>query len=56
MSDFRIGRADTEHMSVRIVGRTKNVRDNWEVNLVDVEVEIVAGGLQVESAYEHEKQ
>ena len=44
MNHFRIGRADTEHISVRIVGRAKNVRDNWEVNVVDVEVEIVVGG------------
>jgi len=44
MTNFRIGRADTEHMSVRIVGRTSNVPDSWEVNLMDVEVEIVAGG------------
>ena len=44
MSHFRIGKADSEHMSVRIVGRNNSVRDNWEVNLVDVEVEIVVGG------------
>ena len=44
MSYFRIGKADSEHMSVRIVGRTNPVRDNWEVNVVDVEVEIVVGG------------
>jgi len=46
MSNFRIGRADTEYMSVRIVGRTNNVRDNWEVNLLDVEVEIAVGGFR----------
>lgn len=44
MSDFRIGRTDTEYISVRIVGRTNNVRENWEVNLVDVEVKIAVGG------------
>ena len=44
MSDFRIGRADTEYISVRIVGRTKPVRDNWEVNVLDVEVKIAVGG------------
>jgi len=33
-------------MSVRIVGRTNNVRDNWEVNLLDVEVEIAVGGFR----------
>jgi len=46
MSNFRIGRADTEYMSVRIVGRTNNVRDNWEVNLLDIEVEIAVGGFR----------
>ena len=46
MSNFRIGRAETEHMSLRIVGRTTNVPDSWEVNLMDVEVEIVAGGFK----------
>ena len=46
MSDFRIGRADSEYLSVRIVGRTNSVRVNWEVNLVEVEVEIVVGGFR----------
>jgi hypothetical protein len=46
MSNFRIGRADTEYMSVRIVGRTNSALDNWEVNLVDVEVELAVGGFK----------
>ena len=46
MSNFRIGRADTEYMSVRIVGRTKNVQESWQVNVVDVEVEIAVGGFR----------
>jgi len=46
MSNFRIGRTDTEYVSVRIVGRTKNVQENWEVNLMDVEVELAVGGFK----------
>lgn len=33
-------------MSVRIVGRHNTVRDNWEVNVVDVEVELAVGGFR----------
>ena len=46
MSDFRIGRTDTEYIRIRIVGRTNNVRENWEVNLVDVEVQLAVGGFR----------
>ena len=46
MSNFRIGRTATEYVSVRIVGRTKNVQENWEVNLMDVEVELAVGGFK----------
>ena len=46
MNNFRIGRTDTEYFSVRIVGRHNAVRDDWEVNLVDIEVELAAGGFR----------
>ena len=46
MSNFRIGRADSEYMSVRIVGRTKNVQEDWQVNVVDVAVELAVGGFK----------
>jgi hypothetical protein len=46
MSDFRIGRTETEYISIRIVGRTNPVRENWEVNLVDVDVELAVGGFK----------
>lgn len=43
---FRIGRTDTEYFSLRIVGRHNTDRHDWEVNLVDVQVQLAAGGFR----------
>ena len=44
MSEFRIGTAGSEFLSLRILGRAKVDRDDWKINLVNVAVQIVVGG------------
>ena len=46
MNNFRIGRTDTEYFSLRILRRIKTVPDDWQVNAVDVEVELAVGGFR----------
>ena len=46
MGEFRIGRTESECLSVRILGRTHPGRVDWEANWLNAEVEIRAGGFR----------
>src|SRR3712207_4535204 len=46
MCEFRIGRMGSEYLCVRILARARPERDDWEVNWLNAEVEIGAGGFR----------
>ena len=43
MAGFRIGRDDSEYLSVKILGRSNAAQDYWDGNWVNVDIEIDAG-------------
>jgi hypothetical protein len=43
MTGFRIGRDDSEYLSVKITGRSHAAQDYWDGNWVNADIEIDAG-------------
>jgi len=43
MTDFRIGKEDSEHLIVKITGRSHAAQDFWDGNWVNADIQINAG-------------